>query len=144
MVEQERLKNDFFDRLPIGDVPYLRILVQRYRDNPKMTTESFFSFALLGFYDAMWDGLNGMAGHIIYRLSDAIEKPQRETMVIYPSSKGSIINVNEEDVGEHELVNRWASLEDWRKEWEHINPVIPDYAKQLPSAFSLKKTKDTP
>jgi len=137
MVEQGRFKNDSFDGLPIGDVPYLRELVQDYKDNLDFTTEWFFSYALLGFYDAMWDGLNGTAGHIIYRLSDAIEKSQRETMHIYPSSTGSIIII-ERGMGEDEGV-RWDSLEDWRKQWERDNPVIPEYTKQLPEGFSLEK-----
>lgn len=96
VVEQGRFKNDSFDGLPIADVPYLRELAQHYKDNPDFTTDLFFSLALVGFYDAMWDGLNSTAGHIIYRLSDAIEKPQRETMDIYPSSTGSIIIEHEE------------------------------------------------
>lgn len=137
MVEQSRFKNDSFDGLPIGDVPYLRTLVEHYKDNPDFTRERFFSYALLGFYDAMWDGLNGTAGHIIYRLSDAIEKPQRETMHIYPSSTGSII-IEHKDRGEDAGV-RWDSLEDWRKKWERDNPVIPEYRKQLPGGFSLEK-----
>ena len=123
MVEQGRFKNDSFDGLPIADVSYLRILAQDYKDNPNLTAEWFFSFALLGYYDAMWDGLNGTAGHIIYRLSDAIEQPQRKIMAIYPKSTGSIIRKE---------VDRWDSLEDWRKQWENLHPVIPDYKKQLP------------
>lgn len=141
MVEQNRFKNDSFDRLPIADVPHLRKLAETYRDDPDFTTDFFFSLALRGFYDAMWDGLNATAGHIIYRLSDTIEKPQRETMDIYPSPTGSIIFEHKSGKN-HGYVDRWDSLEDWRKQWERLHPVIPEYTKQLPGGFSLEKPKD--
>ena len=127
MVEQK----DSLDGLLNEDVSHLRMLVQKYRDNPKFTTEHFFSLALFAFYDVMdEEGINGTTGHIIYRMSDAVIEKQRETIPIYPDSTGSLILPDEGDP--------WDSLEDWRKQWQRLHPVIPVLTKQLSEEFKLE------
>ncbi len=134
MVENNRFDTSAFKNLPITDVPRLRELVEDYQKNPNFTKEDFFSFALLGYYDAMHGGMNAIAGHIIYRLSDFVEEEERKEMKIYPSQTGSIVIQHEgegaEFFGDEE--DRWDSLEDWRKLWEKDNPFIPEYQRQLP------------
>lgn len=110
--------------MPTGDADWLRTLLkEQLGRNGEIDQESFFSQALLGFYDAMWEGMNVTAGHIVYRLSDSVPRERREAMMIYPSSNGSIITEN----------GNWDSLEDWRKQWEKYHPHIPEFIKLLPS-----------
>lgn len=140
MVENKRFGEKVFRGLPITDVPRIKDLVARYRENPDFTMESFFSFALLGYYDAMHGGMDATAGHILYRLSDFIEAEERKKIAVYPSQTGSIINNHEGEVDEEffegEEKDRWDSLEDWRKLWKGQNRFIPEYQKQLPSGDS--------
>lgn len=110
--------------LPIADIPCLRenlealrLYVEKGGDIEK-GRRHFFSSVLLGYYDAMWDGLDVTTGHILYCLSDFLHEDERKRMMMYPSPDGSIIN-NE--------LGAWDSLEDWRKHWEKAHPVIPEF-----------------
>lgn len=140
MVEKGRFSESAFGDLPITDVPRLRRLVETYKQHPALTAEWFFTHALLGYYDAMHDGLNVTAGHILYRLSDGFEEEERKKMAIYPSETGSMVIPREGeeaeffDEGEED---RWDSLEDWRKLWEGHHPFIPQYQRQLPPGIDL-------
>lgn len=114
--------NNHLDDLPVGNVDYLKKLVEdykRYREIKNL--ELFFSMALLPFYDAMWDGLTSDAGHLMYRLSDFLSEDKRRCMSIYPSSNGSLSIDG----------SIWDSLEDWRKMWAKYNPYIPELKKIL-------------
>lgn len=77
--------------------------------------------ALLGYYDAMWDGLTEEAGHIIYRLSDFLPVDKRMRLSVFSSKDGSIVELMGD--GDEWLVS--ASLEDWRKEWRRAHKEIP-------------------
>jgi len=108
--------------LPVGDIDWLRKLVSQYKDNPELSVEFFFRFALLGYYDGMWSGLQRICGDVVYRLSDFVLPEDRKKMLIYPSSNGSLIT---DDCP-------WDSLEDWRGEWEKSRGAIPFFQPQLP------------
>lgn len=123
------MQNDYSDELPIGDIEYLKRLAKTFKEHRNETgnLEFFFSFALMSFYDCMWEGLGTNAGHVVYRLSDFISEEERSIIKIYPSKDGSIID---------EKIYPWASLEDWRKEWEELyHSNIPDFTKKLPSSL---------
>jgi hypothetical protein len=108
--------------LSVGDISWLRTLASQYKDNPELSTEFFFEFALLGYYDVMWSGLQGICGDFVYRLSDFVPLEDRKKMLIYPSSNGSL--VIDDSV--------WDSLEDWRRRCEKSRGAIPFYQPQLP------------
>jgi hypothetical protein len=107
------------------DVNDMRKLVKIYRKH-EMEMDFFFFCALMPYYqtEECETYLDQLAGHVIYRLSDSIPKEKREIMHVYPNNEGSLI------IDEH----KWDSLEDWRKQWEHINPVIPEFVKLLPES----------
>lgn len=111
-------------RLHIADIPCLRKnleALRKYIDEGgdlEKGREFFFSSTLLGYYDAMWEGLNIDVGHILYRLSDFLEEDKRKRMMIYPSSDGSILDTE---------AGQWDSLEDWRQQWEKLHLVIPEF-----------------
>lgn len=118
------------DGLPSGDSNYLRKLVQDYkkRGDHIPDLETFFSMALLPFYDVMWTGLKRDVGHVIYRLSDFVPEEERCQIGIYPSRTGSIID------GKYGL---WNSLVDWRRQWERQHLYIPEFVKLLPEAQDI-------
>lgn len=111
---------------PVGDIEWIKDLAKTYRENPGMDIGHVFSMSLLGYYDAMWGGLDRNAGHIIYRLSDHIPQEEREKISIYPSETGSIVM---------DAFGPWDSLEDWRKQWkegiEKSGETIPILQPQL-------------
>ena len=102
-----------------------RVLSQTFRNCREsenfLDEKYFFSHALCGYYDCMWDGMNESVGHLIYRLSDLIDELKRRQMGIYPSATGSLWLDG----------NMWNSLEDWRKIWEK------DFPKGIPEVFHL-------
>lgn len=117
--------------LPIADISYIKDLLKHCKEiwketgNTQKALQYFFSFGLLGYYDCMWDGMRVEAGHVLYRLSDLIDKSEREKIEVYPSRCGSL-TVDESGYS-------WDSLEDWRKLWEESHPTIPqfDFQKKL-------------
>lgn len=115
--------------LPIADVPYLKRLLRVcrkvFKDDPKKMREFFFTMSLVGMYDCMWDGIKVEVGHIIYCLSDFLDETERRQIDIYPSPEGSLVDV--------ETDTQWDSLEDWRRQWASMHPVIPefDFTKKL-------------
>ncbi len=135
-MNEERGKK-FYHESPVGDVDWVRKLVFEYRDNPEFTKRSFFSHVLLGYYDTMWSHLDGIAGDIIYALSDFVPQEERMGMPIYPSSDGSIAL----------KYGKFDSLEDWRNHWESlrvrrlknnlpVDPQLPNGTEELGSIFS--------
>lgn len=128
--------------LPIADTAYLREnlkVLRWYVGNGGDREEGrkhFFSSVLLGYYDALWDGLDKTAGHLLYRLSDFLHEDERKRMMIYPSSDGSIIDAE---------LGSWDSLEDWRAHWEKTHPVIPEFDFQkhlgIPELLHLPETQ---
>jgi hypothetical protein len=119
-----------FEDLRLMDIEHLKKLVKainEFESNDKETKiRLFFSYALLPYYeDVFWDGMKAEAGHIIYRISDLLPLEKRHCIEIYPSSHGSIC------INDH----YWDSLEDWRKQWEVYNPVIPDFTRKIPSSL---------
>lgn len=123
--EQDHTHKDsshIIPELSVGDIDWLRTLASQYKDNPELSAEFFFEFALVGYYDAMWSGLQRICGDFVYRLSDFVLLGDRKKMLIYPSSNGSLVT----DDGS------WDSLEDWRRKWEKSRGVIPFYQPQLP------------
>lgn len=111
---------------PLGDKENLAGLM---RSMPDWTTrrEQFFSVALLPYYDAglTWEGMDRDVGHIIYKLTDLVERSDRKAFAVYPSSDGSLRIAHEDVDGSFE--SQWDSLEDWRKKWERNHSNIPDY-----------------
>ena len=132
---------EYLGYLPIGDLDYLKELLDSCKKSKGKVSlekllESFFSLALVPFYDPMWDGLKTHAGHVIYRLSDSVPEEKRRNIAIYPANNGSLIMDK----------YPWASLEDWRAEWQKYHKQIPgDDIKQLvkmimpADSFILKK-----
>ena len=107
--------------LPITDISYLKRLSHHclnvFHDDLVEARASLFRLGLVGFYDCMWDGMKVEVGHILYRLSDFIEKTERKLIWVYPSENGTIID----EYG-------WCdSLEDWRQQWEKMHPIIPEF-----------------
>ena len=106
---------------PISDIPYMMSCFEDFKIRLEETGDigkarnSFFSHVLLGYYDAMFDGLSRNTGNVVYRLSDSLPDVERQMIEIYPSSTGSLAIDGAQ----------WDSLEDWRKEWERNNPFIP-------------------
>jgi len=117
----------FMYQLPIGNVAGLKRLVQFFRSasQEEMDLERFFSLAIMPFYDCMHGGIERMAGHVLYRLSDFLPLEHRKDIYIYPDSSDSSGSLVVDD-------SSWHSLEDWRKEWESLNPHIPSLTKSLP------------
>lgn len=146
MVDYNNFNEPYY--LPIGDLRYIEDLLRGFKEIKDASSldslvsldsllEPFFSRALVPFYDAMWDGLDTTAGHVIYRLSDLVPEEKRRNIAIYPASTGSLII---------EQWN-WATLEDWRKEWERYHKDIPQHnldrlIKMLPLPHLLLQKND--
>lgn len=123
--EQDNIHQDFSHIIPelsVGDIGWLKTLASQYKDNPELSIELFFQFALLGYYDAMWSGLQRICGDVVYRLSDFVLPEDRKKMWIYPSRNGSLI-IDDQPCD---------SLEDWRGKWEKSRGAIPFFQPQLP------------
>lgn len=125
-------KHELPKGLPLGDLEKLRDLVGEYEKNPNLSTELFFSVALIPYYSPMWEGLDQQAGDVIYVLSEFVPEEKRRTMYVYPSSTGSLL---EEDV-------KWDSLEDWRAERraKRGEDFIQDILGTLPELSELSKS----
>lgn len=119
-----------FYELPVGDIKWIKKVLIYYQElkaeDPSFYSKHvppFFMEVITPFYDCMWDGMTRDAGHVIYRLSDSVPKEVRESLAVYPNGEtGSLMH----DGG------FWNSLEDWRREWEKMNPIIPEFQKLLP------------
>jgi hypothetical protein len=122
--EQDHTHKDssIIPELSVGDIDWLKTLASQYKDNPELSAKFFFEFALLGYYDAMWSGLQRICGDVVYRLSDFALPEDRKKMWVYPSRNGSLITDDQ----------RWDSLEDWRGKWEKSRGTIPFFQPQLP------------
>lgn len=123
--EQDHTHEDssyIIPKLLVGDIDWLRTLASQHKDNPELSVEIFFKFALVGYYDTMWSGLQRICGDFVYRLSDFIPLEDRKKMLIYPSRNGSLI------IDDHLC----DSLEDWRGKWEKSRGAIPFFRPQLP------------
>lgn len=81
--------------------------------------ETFFSDALLFYRNPLAQGIDEIMGHVIYRLADNTPLEIRKKMSVYPDERGAIIE--SKDGGN--II--YASLEDFRKEWERENQPIP-------------------
>lgn len=107
--------------LPIANIQYLKKLsdycLNVFCDDLARARAFLFRLSLLGFYDCMWGGMKVEVGHILYRLSDFINESERKRIWIYPSETGMIVD----DYG------RCDSLEDWRRQWAKIHPIIPEF-----------------
>jgi hypothetical protein len=121
--------------LPVGDIEHIRWIVKYFKEHrDNISVGSFFMMVLEPFYDCMWDGLNTVAGHVIYRLSDFVSEEERIKISIYPSENGSLI------IDEGFGLGRWYSLEQWRKEWERYHQYIPELKKLLPPGSDILLT----
>lgn len=107
---------------PSADIKHLKELADLVKKEPDFTLRLFFACGLEGYYSPLWSGMTKDCGDVLYRLSDFIPRQQRETMPIYPSPEGSIVN---EDGGV------WDSLEDWRMQWEKQNESIPFFQTEI-------------
>ena len=89
---------------------YLRNLLSWFKENPEFTSvKDFFIRALEPYYiSCIQGGMKTELGHIIYRLSDRIDKERREQIIVY-SPNGT-------------------NLEQWREDWETQSDNIPDFS----------------
>jgi hypothetical protein len=121
----------YWDNLPVGDIEHLKRLTKTFSEHKgeQGNLEMFFMFALLPYYEFIsYDGLDRRTGHVIYNLSNFVKQEDREKIIVFRTEKGSIVD---------EEGKAWDSLEDWRKQWEKINPVIPNLIKEIPSMEKL-------
>lgn len=117
------------DNKMVYDIDNVIKAVNSYKEHRDI--KGFFIQLLLPLYSSEaseYDFIDPNVRHVIYRLSDFVPESERRNIEIYPSPNGSVI------------INGcpWASLEDWRKEWEIHNPFIPEYIKLLPPEDLLK------
>lgn len=103
--------------LPTADREYVLKLIELVKIGYITDIRHFFMDGLVGYYDCMFSGMSTEVGHLMYRLSDFVPLEQRQIMMIYPSTNGSIIA---ED-------GTWDSLEDFRKAWEGHFSEIPEF-----------------
>jgi len=89
----------------------------------------FISSALNRFYSPLFDNtiFTAQVGDALYRLSDHLTPDERRSTLIYPETDGDILD---------ERGTRWASLEQWRREWEELRPegiafLAPELAGQF-------------
>ncbi len=97
----------------------------------------FFTLALEAYYDR-WTSPSGMqtiTGHILFRLSDAVDENERRAMHIYPDKSGSVmVDLQYEDAP----LTSFASLEDWREVWMRQHPEgVPPLEQLWPNAPKL-------
>ena len=123
----DRIPHEFYE-LPTATPDWLRKLIAYHLETfGEIRKDLFFSEALLGYYDCMWEGMTAITGHVVYRLSDSLSEAERQTVTIYPSPEGSIVHKE----------TFWDSLEDWRHSWEKQHPVIPELKTLLPEGTQL-------
>jgi len=109
----------------IRRVKELRNVLDKGNVDYNKSIELLFSIAIKPFVDHPedeYDSVDTEVGHILYRISDFIPEGQRKTIAIYPFDEGSL-TIDD---------TRWYSLEDFRKFWKSINPIIPEIVKSLP------------
>jgi len=100
---------------------------------PEELLDLFFDYGLTPYYSPLDAGLDVSVGHFIYRLSDRMPEEKRKRIMIYPSPGGSLVCYEDYDP---ESPTRWATLEDFRREWEEKNPTIPTFEKSLPEGVA--------
>jgi hypothetical protein len=100
---------------------------------PEKLLEMFFDFGLTPYYSPLHAGIDLSVGNFIYRLSDRMPKEKRKRIMLYPSPGGSLIYYAESDP---ESPTRWDTLEDFRRQWEEKNPMIPTFEKSLPEGVA--------
>lgn len=118
-----------------GSPERVRFLLEKL---PNFSVDSpisfFFTLALEAYYDK-WtspSGMQSITGHILFRLSDAVDEHERRAMHVYPSKTGSLM-IDLEYGDDH--MAAFASLEDWRQEWmSHYPEGIPPLEQLWPDA----------
>jgi hypothetical protein len=116
---------------------YVGYLLELYRETRDLNL--FFDEALDPFNDIFIGCDNEMPvlrvyGHLIYRLSDYMPKPDREKVPNYPDDEGKIIIDG----------NKWSSLEDWREWWSKTFQPIPNLSEIIGTKYLVDDVKSLP
>lgn len=78
---------------PEEAIEMLRRLTFLLRDNPDISIDQYFAYAVSPFYDTMWkwNPPPAIYGDILYRLSDYVPQEQREIIEVYPDPNGTLM-----------------------------------------------------